>query len=394
MATLPLLFDDEPEGEELLSVGDLTDRVRALLSMGFGAVGVRGEVSGVARPRSGHVYLTLKDDRAQLKAVMWRSMAARVKFDLEDGMAVRAWGGLEVYAPRGEYQLVIQAIEPEGIGALELAFRQAVARLAAEGLFDPSRKKPLPSFPRRVAIVTSPTGAAIRDFLQVLQRRWPSVSVLIIPVAVQGPGAADQIAAGIQLADRLPDIDIIITGRGGGSPEDLWAFNEESVARAIYHAQRPVVTAVGHEIDVTVADLVADVHALTPTDAAVRCVPDRDELASRLQSYQGRLAVAARSKLNEARNRLEDLRRRADRAIRIGLQAKQDRLARHAGRLEALSPLAVLGRGYSLTFRDGESGPLRAIDGLQPGDFLRTRLSDGLLRSRIEVIEPIPTGDR
>lgn len=392
MATLPL-FDDEPEASELLSVGDLTDRIRGLLRMGFADVGVRGEVSGVARPRSGHVYLTLKDDRAQIRAVLWRSDAARVKFDLVDGLAVRAWGGLEVYAARGEYQLVIRAIEPEGIGALELAFRQTVARLTVEGLFDPSRKKPLPAFPKGLAIVTSPTGAAIRDLLQVLQRRWPSASVLIVPVPVQGPGAADQIAAGIALADRLPGIDVIITGRGGGSPEDLWAFNEEVVARAIFHAQRPVVSAVGHEVDVTVADLVADVRALTPTDAAVRCVPDREELADRLRAFQERLAGATRSRLGQTRTRLDDLRRRADRAIQIHLQTKRDRVARQAGRLEALSPLAVLGRGYSLTFRDDEPAPLRSVIGLNPGDPLRTRLAGGIVRSRVESIEFIQTGD-
>ena len=228
----------------------------------------------MSRPRSGHVYLNLKDDAAQIRAVMWKADARRLAFDLEDGTAVRAWGRLSVYAPRGEYQVILHAIEPEGIGALELAFRQVFERLKAEGLFDPERKRPLPRFPRRIAVVTSPTGAAIHDFIRVAKRRWPAVEILVAPTRVQGPGAAAEVAAAIALANSVAGVDLIVVARGGGSLEDLWAFNEEAVARAIAAARRPVVSAVGHEVDVTIADCVADLRASTPSVAGELCVPD------------------------------------------------------------------------------------------------------------------------
>jgi exodeoxyribonuclease VII large subunit len=378
------LFDALPGESPFWSVGELTSLVRELLQEGFGAVGVRGEVSNVARPRSGHVYFVLKDEQATLRAVMWKSMASRLVFDLEDGLAVRVMGGLDVYPPRGEYQLIVRSIEPEGMGALDLAFRQTYSRLAAEGLFDPDRKRPLPAFPRRIAIVTSPTGAAVRDLVQVLHRRWPLVEVLVVPVAVQGAGAAAEIAAGIALADSLPEIDVIITGRGGGSREDLWPFNEEVVARAIFATRRPVVSAVGHETDVTISDLVADVRALTPTDAAVNCVPDLREVQARLDVLARALSRGALDHLDDARRRLDDLQPRLDRAIAIDLKRRRELLARQAGRLEALSPLAVLRRGYSLTFRDDEAAPLRSVAGLRKGDRLRTRLADETIYSRVE----------
>jgi exodeoxyribonuclease VII large subunit len=391
MATLPL-FDGLPDTEGLLSVSELTDRIRTLLALSFPEVGVRGEVSNVARPRSGHVYFSLKDETAQIRAVIWRSLARSLVFDLEDGLAVRAWGEIDVYAPRGDYQLIVRSIEPEGIGALELAFRQTVARLAAEGLFDPTRKRPLPPFPSRIAVVTSPTGAAIRDLLHVLHRRWPAVEVWIVPVPVQGPGAAAEIARGITQANRLPGCDLIITGRGGGSLEDLWPFNEEVVARAIFTSRLPVVTGIGHEIDVTVADLVADVHAPTPTAAGERAVPDVREVRGRLDLLRDRLARATRDHLADAHARLDDLRRRVQRAIDLDLRRRRDLLARRAAQLDALSPLQVLARGYSLTYREGEASPLRSVADLRPGDRLRTLLADGSLLSRVEAVDK-PAGD-
>jgi exodeoxyribonuclease VII large subunit len=384
--------DDEPESEGpppdvepvFWTVSELTAKVKSALERRFADVALRGEVSNLARPRSGHVYLSLKDDASQVRAVLWKSDAQRLVFELEDGLAVKVWGRLTVYAPRGEYQLTIQKIEPEGVGALELAFRQTVARLAAEGLFDPSHKKPLPRFPRRIVVVTSPTGAAVRDVLQVTGRRWPAAEILVAPTLVQGPGAAGQVAEALALANRVAGADLVIIARGGGSLEDLWAFNEEVVARAIYASRLPVVSAIGHEVDVTVADLVADRRALTPSEAGELCVPDAREVALHLDRLADRLGRAARSPIDHARSRLDDLSARAARAARRAVDDRRHRLARLAGRLEALSPLAVLARGYSLTFQADGTTPLRSPADVRPGDRIVTRLASGQLVSRVE----------
>ncbi|HEX8198951.1 MAG TPA: exodeoxyribonuclease VII large subunit [Isosphaeraceae bacterium] len=384
--SLPL-FDRLDAAVPLWSVSELTALVRETLQTGFAAIGLRGEISNLARPRSGHVYFCLKDDGAQVRAVLWRNDARRLVFDLADGLAVRAWGELTVYAPRGEYQVVVRRVEPEGIGALELAFRQTVARLAAEGLFDPGRKRPLPPYPRRIAVVTSPTGAAIQDFLKVTGRRWPAAEILVVPVKVQGVGAAAEVASGIARADDLPDVDLIVVARGGGSLEDLWAFNEEAVARAIYGSARPVVSAVGHEVDVTVADLVADVRALTPSEAGELCVPDAREVRDRLAGLADRLARATSAHVAQSRAALEGLANRADRAIRLDLDRRRDRLARLAAQLEALSPLAVLARGYSLTLAPDGATVLRSAAAVRPGDVIQTRLGNGRIFSRVETTE-------
>ncbi len=249
---------DDPFGPMFESISELTERIKRSLEADFAEVALHGEVSNVARPRSGHIYFTLKDDSASIRAVMWKNDSRRMAFDLTDGLAVRALGRLTVYPPRGEYQIVVREIEPEGIGALELAFRQRYAKLALEGLFDPGRKRPLPRFPRRIVVVTSPTGAAVRDILQVTSRRWRCTQVLIAPARVQGVGADREVVAALELANRVVGADVIIVARGGGSLEDLWTFNEESVVRAIVGSRLPVVSAVGHEIDVTLADLAAD----------------------------------------------------------------------------------------------------------------------------------------
>jgi exodeoxyribonuclease VII large subunit len=237
---------DDPFGPMFESISELTERIKRSLEADFAEVALHGEVSNVARPRSGHVYFTLKDDSASIRAVMWKNETRRMAFDLTDGLAVRALGRLTVYPPRGEYQIVVREIEPEGIGALELAFRQRYAKLALEGLFDPGRKRPLPRFPRRIVVVTSPTGAAIRDILQVTSRRWRCAQILIAPARVQGVGADREVVAALQLANQIADADVIIVARGGGSLEDLWTFNEESVVRAIVASGLPVVSAVGH----------------------------------------------------------------------------------------------------------------------------------------------------
>lgn len=397
------LFSEPP----VLSVSELTAVVKELLERALPMVWVSGEISNFSRPSSGHCYLTLKDDRAQLRAVIWRMTAARLRFDLEDGLEVVCRGHLDVYAPRGTYQLVIEEIEPKGVGALELAFRQLRDRLAKEGLFDPARKRPLPAFARRIAVVTSPTGAAIRDFLQVLARRWRGAEVLIVPVRVQGQGAAQEIAAAIDQVQQLAEpVDCIVVTRGGGSMEDLWAFNEETVVRAIHRSRIPVVSGVGHEIDVTLADLAADVRALTPSEAAERVAPSADELRQRLGQLRQRLVASAGGIVSAARRRLDalaqhrvfrrpeellsgrgrqldELEARIARAWGIRLNTASQRLAALAARLDALSPLAVLGRGYTLTRRLADGRLVRSAAELREGDDLETRFHDGVARSRV-----------
>jgi exodeoxyribonuclease VII large subunit len=397
-----------PSPDEPLSISQLTALIKGLLEQAFPSVWVVGELSDVARPQSGHVYLTLKDDQAQIRAVIWRSVAARLRFDLEDGQEVICRGDLDVYPPRGSYQLVIREIEPRGEGALQRALRKLQQKLSAEGLFDPALKKPLPRFPRRIAVVTSPTGAAVRDFLEVVRRRWRGVHVLIVPTRVQGEGAAGEIAAAIRAVNRLaPAVDVIVVGRGGGSMEDLWCFNEEPVVRAIFGSQIPVVSAVGHEIDVTLSDLVADVRALTPSEAAERVVPAEDEVLAALKKLGQQLDRGVASRLMQARARLDalgerrvlrrpldmlrdwarrvdELDLRAGRAVQNHLQRHRDRLAALAARLESLSPLAVLARGYTVTSRVDDRQVIRDSRRLAPGDRIETRFAEGRAISRIE----------
>lgn len=374
----------DPFGEAFETVGALTERIRATLEGDFGDVAVRGEISNVARPRSGHLYFNVKDESACVRAVMWRGTAQRLAYDLTDGLSVRLVGRLTVYAPRGEYQIVVQAIEPDGIGAAELAFRQLFARLSAEGLFDPDRKRPLPRFPRRIAIVTSPTGAAVRDLLQVTGRRWRGADVLIVPTRVQGRGVGAEIAAAIEMAGLVSGVEIVIVARGGGSSEDLAEFNDEAVVRAIAGSRAPVVSAVGHEIDVTLADLAADRRALTPSEAGELVVPDAAEIAMHLDRLSQALHHAGAARLQDARGRLDQLAERLKTAMTRDLDRRRHGLDRLKTALEALSPLGVLGRGYSVTLaEDGESvitDPAQA----PAGSLIQTRLAAGRLVSRVE----------
>ncbi len=366
------------------TVSELTAQIKTTLERNFGEVALRGEISNLARPRSGHVYFSLKDDSAQIRAVIWKNDAEQVVFDLADGLQIKAWGKVSVYAPRGDYQLMIRRVEPEGIGALELAFRQLFARLSAEGLFDESRKKPLPEFPRRIVVVTSPTGAAVHDFAQVAARRWPLAEILIAPAKMQGIGAAEEVVAAIALANRVAGVDMIVLCRGGGSLEDLWTFNEERVARAIVASRLPVISAIGHEVDVTIADFAADFRASTPSVAAERCVPDWREVAQRLDHLGTRLARAGRDQIENARATLLDLSDRSSRALTRTLDDRRHRLARLAASLEALSPLGVLARGYSVTFLADGKTLLRSPGDVQSGDRIVTRLAGGSLGSRVE----------
>lgn len=293
-----------------LTVTELTRMVSHALSASLPpALRVSGEIADLSRPASGHVYFTLKDATCQVRCVMWRSAAESMKFRPADGLEVLATGSIEVYEARGQYQLYVRRLEPVGVGALELAFRQLKDKLAREGLFDPARKRSLPAYPRCVAVVTSPTGAAIRDILQTLARRFPALRVLVVPVRVQGDGSAQEIAVAIrrlnEQAERLGGIDVMIVGRGGGSLEDLWAFNEEIVARAIAASRIPVVSAVGHEVDFTIADFVADVRAATPTAAAEIVVPVLAEVLERLDALRLRLTRDTRRTLELATARLD-----------------------------------------------------------------------------------------
>lgn len=385
MSSMPRIpTGDDPFGLVFESVSELTARIKETLAARFSEVALHGEVSNVARPKSGHIYFTIKDDSAAVRAVIWRSTAGRLAFDLTDGLAVRAMGSVTVYEPRGDYQLVVRALEPEGVGTLELAFRQRFARLAAEGLFDAGRKRPLPRFPRRIAIVTSPTGAAVRDVLQVTGRRWPGTEILIAATRVQGAGADGEVVAALALANRVAAVDVIIIARGGGSLEDLWTFNEESVARAIVGSRVPVVSAIGHEIDVTLADLAADRRALTPSEAGEVCVPDGREVALHLDRLAERLRAAGTGQLQAARARLDRLAERSRRALGQLVQDRRLRLTRLAASLEALSPLAVLARGYSLTFDHDRRSLIHAADEVQPGQLIVTLLAQGQVTSRVE----------
>lgn len=321
--------------DRALTVSELTGGIKSLLEETLGRVLVQGEVSNLARPGSGHLYFNLKDDRAQLACVIFRSTAQRIRFLLENGLEVLLHGRITVYEPRGNYQLIVDRAEPLGSGALQLAFEQMKARLAAEGLFDDDRKQPLPFLPRGIGIVTSPTGAAIRDILNVLERRFPAVPVLINPVSVQGEAAAAEIAAAIRQFQALAEIDLLIVGRGGGSIEDLWAFNEEIVARAIAGSRIPVLSAVGHETDFTIADFVADLRAPTPSAAAELAVPLHSELQDRVRKAGARLVSGIRNRIQYGGESLLHYRNRL-RSPEWVIQHHMQRVDEFAARLSGL----------------------------------------------------------
>jgi exodeoxyribonuclease VII large subunit len=396
---------------EPLTISALTAQVKGLIEGKFPCVWVAGEVSNFTRAASGHWYFTLKDATAQLKAAMFRGFNLRMKFDPKDGLEVIVRGRVSVYEPRGDYQLLVEEMQPKGIGAAELALRQLKERLLAKGYFDPRRKRPLPRFPKRVGLIASASGAAVRDMVELFAQRWPLTELVIRPSRVQGDGAAAEVAAALKMlnhfhATRELPLDAIILGRGGGSTEDLWAFNEEAVADAIFASVVPVVSAVGHEVDVTVADLVADYRAETPSAGVVAITPDRREMAVGLLELRERLYEAVEHRLQLARQRVEQLAARPalrrplqrvreleqkldDTAERMERAANQrliqagEKLTALAARLETLSPLNVLTRGYSLTHTaDGKL--VRSADDVKPGDELVTRVASGQIVSRVE----------
>jgi exodeoxyribonuclease VII large subunit len=292
-----------------LTVTELTQNIKFLLEENFPQVYLQGEISNLARPSSGHVYFNLKDEQSQIAGVMFRSAAQRSKFDLENGLEVILLGRITVYEPRGTYQIVVEHVEPVGAGALQLAFEQLKTRLAREGLFDEETKLPVPFLPNGIGIVTSPTGAAIKDILNVLNRRFPSIPVLLNPVAVQGQGAAKEIAEAVHQFSKIPEIDVLIVGRGGGSIEDLWAFNEEVVARAVYKSKIPIISAVGHETDFTIIDFVADLRAPTPSAAAELVSPEKNDLVARIDELNSRMVSVLQNDLNSVSDRLSYIHR-------------------------------------------------------------------------------------
>jgi len=446
----------QPSERRILSVGDLTRRIKKSIEDSVRSVWVAGEVSNYRGPGpSGHLYFTLKDAESQIPCAMWKGMANRLRFALENGMEVVAFGKVDVYVPYGKYQLIVEDLEPRGVGTLQQKFELLKSKLQGEGLFDPARKRPLPFLPRTLALVTSPTGAAVADMVRTIRSRLPAIRVVVYPVKVQGEGAAGEIAAAIGHLNRdLPEIDVMIVGRGGGSIEDLWAFNEEVVARAIHASRIPIISAVGHETDTTIADFVADVRALTPTDGAVRAVPRQDELELALEGLDAALRRALRSQADLARTRLDGLRdgralgrveelpdqlqqRLDDYKSRLDLGALQAsthlkgrldllraslkaalpgmidparqrvehltdrlradarrcldqakaRLGQAAASLEALSPVAILGRGYSITRLEATQEILKEADRAKAGDRLVTRLGKGRVISKVERTE-------
>jgi exodeoxyribonuclease VII large subunit len=428
--------------------------VRASLEADFSEVWLEGEISNLRAPGSGHLYCTLKDGSSQIRAVIFRSAVLRLRFGLEDGLYVVVRGRLSVYEPRGEYQLILDHLEPKGRGALQLAFEQLKRRLEAEGLFNAQRKRPLPVFPWTVGIVTSATGAAVRDLITVLHRRCPILRIIIAPVQVQGAGAVEQIASAIRAFNKLGSIDVVIVGRGGGSLEDLWSFNEEAVVRAIAASRIPIVSAVGHETDVTLADFAADVRAPTPSAAGEIVAPVLAEIVERLDMFAARCRQATISQCREHRQRLDlmvahmantrfrilreaqhvdsavvsmreairatlkrvtestqrwrqalesaspeirvrqgmtivpQLSSRLTGAVRHDIERYEQRIYAYLGRLNSLSPLAILDRGYGILETLPHHKTIRRVAQVALGDMIQARLADGELRCTVEEVLP------
>ncbi len=398
-----VLLSPDMAVRRIFSVGELTGYLKALLDSdrNLRSIWVRGEISNYKHHSSGHIYFTLKDETSTIKAVMFRSKASQLAFRPEHGMRVVARGYVTIFPRDGQYQLYVEELEPDGLGSLHLAFEQLKKRLEAEGLFDVNLKKSLPPFPRRLGIVTSPTGAAVQDMLNIIRRRYPKVHIILVPVAVQGEEAPGQIAQAVRMLN-VPSmaVDVIIVGRGGGSLEELWAFNTEAVARAIFASHIPVVSAVGHETDFTIADFVADLRAPTPSAAAELVVPDEKELSRHLDSLGQRLLQGLKHQLHVKQKRLElclqrgVLTRPKDRLFQLSqhvdslereltmraekaLQGKQGLLAALAGQLQALSPLATLSRGYTLTLYSDDRRRVTGVEEVRVGQGLTTLLADG-----------------
>jgi len=402
---------DAPVGTHIFTVAELSREVKGLLETGFADVWVEGEISNPKLYPSGHLYFDLKDAESLISGVMFGAGRMRLPFKVEQGLKVLVRGRVSSYPKNSKYQLIVSVIEPRAMGALQLAFEQLKKKLEAEGLFDPARKRPIPKFPKRVGVVTSIAGAAVRDILNILKRRSAGLDVVIFPVKVQGEGAAEEIAAAIAaLNAECPDLDVLLVGRGGGSLEDLWAFNEEVTARAIAASKIPVVSCVGHETDFTIADFVADLRAPTPSAAAELVAANNEEVLRHLVQLRERLIQGLRHRVELAGSRLgwaldsrvfarplalyedrarelDDLEQRLLAALGQWAKTRQARLQVAAGKLDALSPLAVLSRGYGIVFKDGKA--VRRAKDVRAGDRLKVKVHEGQFDARVlSEVEP------
>lgn len=388
-----------------ISVTQLNNQVKTLLETGLGFIWVEGELSNVARPPSGHIYFTLKDSQAQVRCAMFRRIGSTAGAGIRpvDGMKVQVRARVSLYTPRGDYQLIVEQMVEAGEGDLQKAFELLKAKLEQEGLFDTDHKQDIPEMPQCVGVITSPTGAAIHDILHVIERRYPGLRVIVYPTLVQGAQAAESIARMIKLAQKHRQADVLIVGRGGGSLEDLWPFNEEIVARAIYQCKIPVISAVGHETDITISDFVADMRAPTPTAAAEMITPDGEGLLQYIQEQERRMVREIMALINTQQDnlkhiakriihpgqqlefyaqRLDELWGRMQRGANQKINQATQQFATLTRALEALSPLAILNRGYSITF-DASGHALHKASKAQPGDILRTQLADGEIQSQV-----------
>lgn len=397
--------------QDVYSVSLLTREIKHLLEDGFQSLWVEGEISNFKRHSSGHLYFSIKDADAQLSCVMWRGRNSNLLFQPEDGMKILAFGNITVYERQGKYQLDVERLRPLGVGELQYAFEQLKNRLEAEGLFLSEFKKPLPLFPERIGVVTSPTGAAIRDIVSVLSRRFPSVELILCPVRVQGPGAAEEIVEAIENLNRFDKpVDVMIVGRGGGSMEDLWPFNEEMVARAVFESEIPVVSAVGHEIDFTICDFVADLRAPTPSAAAELVVRDREDLIQTLEYWKDQITSqlsgqmnAYRDKLSgftkhyglrrpldqirEYRFQLDDLNRILESSMQQRMNLSKHNVFQLHGKLTALNPLDVLKRGYSVTTRLSDNVVITNAATLEEQESVSIRFYQGSVESKVIKVE-------
>ena len=400
---------------DAFSVGQLNEYIKMLLegNPNLSDLWVQGEISGAKLYSSGHLYFSLKDEDSVISAVMFKNSMMRMEFEPENGMKVLAHGRVSAYPPRGQYQFIVDRMIPDGAGALAVAFEQLKAKLGAEGLFDPDRKKPLPSHPRRIGVVTSPSGAAVHDIIRVAKKRCPSTEILIFPSLVQGAEAPAYLRGGIQYFNAVKDdpeqgVDLIIIGRGGGSAEDLWGFNDERLARTIAASEIPVVSAVGHEVDFTICDFVADLRAATPSAAAELSLPDKEDLSRQVRSLTTRLGAAENTRIRRYRTQLDrlaasrvltspegvyrlrretvaGLEKRLSLSVSRHLGHKRQSMERVVAQLGALNPLAVLSRGYALV-QDESGHVVPTVDRLTVGDTVNLRFSDGSARMRVEEI--------
>lgn len=396
--------------KKIYTVTEITKEIKGILEESFPSVWVEGEISNYTLHSSGHRYFSMKDENAQIRCTLWRFRGIRLSFEPEDGMRVIAFGNITVYERNGQYQLDVIELIPAGWGKLEIAFQRLKEKLFQEGLFDEQHKKPIPEFPEAIGLVTSPTGAAIRDMIKIIHKRFPSVRIIVNPVRVQGDQAAEEIAQAIQEFNEFAKIDVMIVGRGGGSLEDLWAFNEEVVARAIYDSKIPVISAVGHQIDFTISDFVADLRASTPSAAAQMVVKDKEELlketrsnAQKLLSYQTSLTEYLKQRLKAAQQsygfrrpldlitqrsqRLDEFIRQLRDRIKNYFEFKKNDLSLREEKLKALSPLSVLKRGYSIARKLPELEIIKDAGLLKEEDRLEVKFFKGKVKSKVEQVD-------